>query len=380
MTQPIWYDSGEAGAPTLNNVAGSLLEVLRACLINGFGSKTVTSIAVASGVATVTCAAHGFTGAYGKLVLISGSTEPLLNGNKQPGNVLTNSFTYAAPGVADGTYTGTLSAKRAPLGWTEPYTGTNVAMFARSAPEATSMLLRVNDSASAPATATHARALMVESATGVDAYTGPGPTEAQYAGGIQCNKGASSVTAKSWLLLGDDRGFYLFTGDPAATSLLVGLAFGDINSYTDADAYGCFISGTASTSTSTSSSGLTYNVSLVSVPSSAQNAMARLKTGVGGAVAFGLSGVASPQNIGGVDANMGTDVANFVVHRPLYLRDTSAGVRGHMPGLCQLLASQTVLTHLQQFTDNAGRRYLAIRVNNFSQITSAVLSLDDWRA
>ena len=30
MTTPIWFDSTETGAPTLNNVAGSLLEVLRA--------------------------------------------------------------------------------------------------------------------------------------------------------------------------------------------------------------------------------------------------------------------------------------------------------------------------------------------------------------
>jgi hypothetical protein len=82
MTQPIWFDSSEVGAPTLNNAAGSLLEILRACLINGFGSKTVTSISVTAGVATATCAAHGFLGTYGKLVLIEGSGEALLNGQR----------------------------------------------------------------------------------------------------------------------------------------------------------------------------------------------------------------------------------------------------------------------------------------------------------
>ena len=132
-SQPNYFDSSEAGAPSLNNVAGSLLEIIRACGINGFNPKVVTSIVVASGVATATAASHNYTATYGKLLLIEGAPEALLNGRKQPLSVTTNTFTYAAPGVADGTYTGTMSAKRAPLGWTEPFTGTNKAIFARSA-------------------------------------------------------------------------------------------------------------------------------------------------------------------------------------------------------------------------------------------------------
>ena len=51
-SQPNFFDSSETGAPALNNVAGSALEVIRACLRTGFNSRVVTSIVVAAGVAT----------------------------------------------------------------------------------------------------------------------------------------------------------------------------------------------------------------------------------------------------------------------------------------------------------------------------------------
>src|SRR5262245_46103659 len=127
----IWYDSAEAGAPVLNNAAGSLLAVLEACLVNGFNLKTVT-INVAGGVATASCNAHGFTTAAGKLILIAGATPAALNGLKQPSVIDANTFTFAAPGVPDGAATGAITAKRAPLGWTKVYAGANKGVFKSS--------------------------------------------------------------------------------------------------------------------------------------------------------------------------------------------------------------------------------------------------------
>lgn len=259
MTQPIWYDSTEAGAPTLNNVAGSLLEVLRACLINGFNAKSVTSIAVASGVATATCAAHGFLSTYGKLVQISGASEPLLNGNKQPGDVLTNSFTFPAPGVADGTYTGTISARRAALGWTEPHTGTNVAMFRRSAPEAGAQMLRVLDTGAAPALLTDARVLMVEEASDAATFVNPSPNAAQMTDGSggYWAKGQNSAAAKPWCIVGTDRGFYLI-GPTNITNLTEmerhPFFFGDGASFFAADPHFCLLAANSAGNTAVSSS------------------------------------------------------------------------------------------------------------------------------
>jgi len=245
MTQPIWYDSTEAGAPTLNNVAGSLLEVLRSCLVTGFNAKTVTSIAVASGLATATCAAHGFLSTYGKLVQISGAPEALLNGNQQPLTVATNTFTFAAPGVADGTYTGTISAKRAPLGWSEPYTGTNVAMFARTVPEATAMMLRVNDTGVAPSSGVDTRAIMVESATGIDSFSGLTPLAGSLPDGQYWSKGPNTAAAKTWAVFGDDRFFY-YAVEATNQGPLTIMCFGDIVSFKSADAYHAVICGSPS--------------------------------------------------------------------------------------------------------------------------------------
>ena len=114
--QPIWYDSTETGSPTLTTGEGSFIELIASCLVNGFNIKPITGISVASGVATVTCASHGYSSNYGKLVAISGASHALLNGNKQPTSTGTNTFTFAAPGVPDGAYTAT-DARRAPAGW-----------------------------------------------------------------------------------------------------------------------------------------------------------------------------------------------------------------------------------------------------------------------
>ena len=193
-SQPIWFDSTEAGAPSLNNAVGSLVEVLRGCLVNGFGIKSISSITVASGVATVTSANHGFSDKYGKLVLIEGAPVAGLNGRKQPGGVTTNTFTFPAAGVPDGTYTGTISVMRAPLGWVEPYSAAGKAIFARTDPAATAYMLRVDDTQVAPATNAEPRVRVVDGVTGIDAFSIVSPTEAQSAGGGRWYKGAPSAT------------------------------------------------------------------------------------------------------------------------------------------------------------------------------------------
>jgi hypothetical protein len=49
-----WYRSTMTGAAALSGQAGKLIDVLDACLINGFNQVTLTSLVVASNVATCT--------------------------------------------------------------------------------------------------------------------------------------------------------------------------------------------------------------------------------------------------------------------------------------------------------------------------------------
>lgn len=247
VSQPNFFDSSEAGAPSLNNVAGSLLEIIRACGITGFNPRSVTSIVVASGVATATAASHGYTATFGKLLLIEGAPEALLNGRHQPLSVATNTFTFDATGVPDGTYTGTITAKRAPLGLVEQHTGTNKAVFARSAPEACTPLFRILDTAAAPALTTDARIQMLESATGIDTFVNPMPTAAQVTDGAggYIHKGANSATAKPWALVGNDWGIYFIGPTNAAVpgeSARIPYFFGDGVPFFPGDAHFCLLS------------------------------------------------------------------------------------------------------------------------------------------
>lgn len=346
MTTPIWFNSAETGAPTLNNVAGSLLEVLRACLINGFGAKTVTSIDVASGVATATAASHGFSATFGKRLLIAGSGEAALNGTKQPLSVATNTFTFDATGVADGTYTGTMSAKRAPLGWTEAYTGTNKAIFARSAPEALAQMLRVVDT---EAVASIVRVKGVVSATDVDTFTGDFPSEAQVAGGGYWQKGANTATAKTWFVVGNDRGFYVGT-QLTSTSEMVVYFFGDGVPYYAGDAGFTLLSGqTNTTYTGTPAWRLAQGGSLSSTPAVADAMYA--PNGV-------LPGESSPQYQALVNPAGGANVSGYtlwpdsviypnpVIHPLIHVLSTGKCIRGQMPGLAFIL-SKSPFSHMQ---------------------------------
>lgn len=372
MTQPIWYDSTEAGAPSLNNVAGSLLEVLRACLVNGFGAKTVTSISVSGGVATVTCAAHGFTGSYGKLLLIAGASEALLNGRKQPSNITTNSFTYPAPGVADGTYTGTISARRAPLGWAEDMTAGNKSIFSRTDPAASVYKLRVDDSQSGTATNAEPRVLMVEAVTGIDTYTTVSPTEAQSAGGGRWYKGTPNATPMRWVLVGNGRAFYLFLpGSTAQTDLFAQYAvfFGDIRHYIATDSRRCVI---AYNPTNYAGSGFpTCQLGQLSGISSGD-----LGAGHGVRAAGSFDGVSTsvPMPMIGVGtATLGNSSAQasnstMVVFGRPYMGlngDASYQIRGEFPGLCNRLSASALntATPWSVVTGNSGddRAYIEVR-------------------
>lgn len=340
---PIYYTSDESGSPTLNNAAGSLISVLDACLINGWGLKSVTSITVASGVATVVCTGHQFSGGIGRKVLIAGATPSALNGSQDVTVVDANTFTFLTT-AANGTATGTITAKRAPLGWSKLYSGTNKAIYQRTDAQATSMLLRVDDTNTGNASATYARVVMVESATDVDTYTNASPTTAQLAGGLYVSKGANSTTAKKWMLVGDVRTLYIFTDGASypwtSNYGLKPVMFGDINSYrSGGDAYGCMISGLIQANDT--------SYTLYHEPSSTSSFMARaanhitpsdtinLSTRSTGSSLIGGAGPAYPSD---VDGGCTLDLSPLVRSGAA---STSGTVRGAMRGLVTPFANMS---------------------------------------
>jgi hypothetical protein len=375
MSLPNFFDSSEPGAPVLNNVAGSLLSVLRACLKDGFNVRQVLQVSVTAGVATAMCLGHGYSGAYGKLVKLSGVSVPALNGDKHLLSVSTNAFTYDATGVADGVYdTGTMEARRAPLGWTEPYTGTNKAIFARSAPEALAQMLRMVDT---EAVASIVRVKGVVSATDVDTFTGDFPSEAQVAGGGYWQKGANNATAKKWFVAGNDRAFYLGT-QLATNDQFVVYFFGDGVPYYVGDSGFTLLSGqTNTTYTGTPAWGLAQGSSMVSSPGSSPAIYA--PSGV-------LAGETSPQfqalvNPGGGNTVSGANTwpnpatyPNPVIHPLIHVLSTGPCIRGQIPGLAYVLAS-TPFSNLQVVQAGADT-FLAVSVSNSGQIGQIAIKLN----
>lgn len=378
-----FFESTDAGAPTLNNAVGSMIAVLDACLITGYNTKSITSITVASGVATVACTAHAYANTYGKDIRIAGATGSFtaLNKDTNIANVTTNGFTFLCPGVADGAATGTLTAKYAPLNWTKQYTGTNKAMYKRGDVTATGCMLRIDDNAVGQS----CRALMVESATDVDTFTNASPTSAQIAGGLGqfWSKGYNTAAAADWFVVADEKLFYLFVKCfPDTTTILPHLPhfFGDIIDFKPGSVLGCVLGGG-------------YTVAMSSGP---------LGTTVqpgGFVVAGGKNGILKSQLLWSTNTvNHGVGSANvypsdvdggLVISSPVLLNEaTSTGhYRGVMPGLAYPLAkTDTVLNPKTIISNIVGSAKVFICANQANAVgnnSATVVPLIDltgpWR-
>lgn len=237
-TIPVKYmHSGMAGAPALNGTVGAMIAVLDACLINGFGLKTVDSLVVASNVATMTISTgHSFE--VGSVSLISGVTGALsaLNGEWRVAATTTNTVTFDAPGIANGTAAGTITTKVAPLGWSKPYGTGNYAAYKSTDPAALGHYLRVDDT-----DATNARVRGFETMSTIDNGTGPYPTDTQISGGGYWRKSSTAdSTSRNWAVIGDGRLFYLWAVPHDATSVTsqgTFYWFGDFNPVSSTDVY-----------------------------------------------------------------------------------------------------------------------------------------------
>lgn len=370
MTTVVWAHSGETNAPVLNNAAGSLDALLHAMLVTGWNLQTAASVVVTGNVAAVTLAGHGF--ANNRVVEVAGATPADLNGRKRITVTNANTFTFPAPGVPDGTATGTISVKRASVGWTRPHSSGNVSIYARSDPTATAMMLRINDSGSNGASATHARGLMVwGGVTDVNTFTERAPLDSVVSGGTWWNKGANTAAAKPWVFVGNEKCFYLFADHASwpATSYFnmpaAPMFFGDINSFRPSDAFACAIAASHTVSGSTFS---TTNVSTATSSHAGDMSLARASYGVGAPVAGGVVGPLNSNRMGGSGPLYPSPVdGGLVIQHPVLVAEAVVvfgnPLRGTMPGMGMPLASIPAgLLHLQEFSNlnGLGRDWLLV--------------------
>ena len=124
-----YFNEGLRGVPQLSGTSGALIAVLDACLITGFGTVSVTSLTVADGVATATVSAGNSFNPH-HIILIEGASDPALNGRHRVLLDDNSSTSFSFKTTANGTASGTISAKYAPVpGWEKPFSATNKAVY-----------------------------------------------------------------------------------------------------------------------------------------------------------------------------------------------------------------------------------------------------------
>lgn len=274
-------ESTQRGAPTLNGTAGTLLAVLEALFVTGWGPTTALSVNVSGGIATATLT-PGETFDRDSVVLIAGATPSALNGEAR---VLTSgnaAITWATT-APDGAATGTITIRYAPqTSWSKVYAATNKAAFRSTHVQSAGHYLRIDDTGT-----TTARVRGYESMTDVDTGTGPFPTDTHIAGGGYLHKStAANATACRYRIFCDER-FIIFamaagSGASATNRGANARGFGDpIILAPGGDAWGTVLSYNGSSSASSYAGALDG-----SVTSSAAGGCAfpRSISGLGGAV------------------------------------------------------------------------------------------------
>lgn len=125
-----FYVHTNTNAPQLTNNYGCMIDVLDACLVNGFGSQTVSTLTASGTTVTATFgSAHNFM--QYQVIKITGATQTEYNGEFR---ILTipdsSSLTFelaTAPSVT--TATGTIVFSLPPLGWEKPFSSAGKAAY-----------------------------------------------------------------------------------------------------------------------------------------------------------------------------------------------------------------------------------------------------------
>ena len=361
------FDSAMAGAPVDSGTAGALRAVIKACLVDGFGAGAVATLTVASGIATATFAgAHPYR--VGTVSQFAGATPAGLNGQKRILTITTNTVTFDATGIADGTATGTITHKVAAAGWQELFAGTltNVLCVKPTVPEATGCVLRVDDTGTI-----NARVRAFESMTDASSGLGLAPLEGQMAGGLYWPKStAANTTAQPWFIVGDARGFY-FGFSPQGSDRYSLMYAGDIASLKSGDAFGYLLTGNQADQTgATTAPDGCCGYSHRSARTGAY--MMRAHTGIGQSIAVQRlgahhNGPTADVYAGTPGYSLGTypnGANNGLLTGALELY--GQGIRGALPGLLhpvQDCGNAFATGAIVDGTDDlAGRRLMAVRV------------------
>jgi hypothetical protein len=389
-----------AGAPILSNNWGDLNGVLHACLVTGFNLKTVDSLTCTAGVATASMSSgHGFT--TDQIITIAGCEQLAYNGEHRVKTVTSATLTFDLTGspVSPATSAGNISCKVAPLGWERAFTGSNKAAYRSINPVSPRHFLRVDDGvkpnngfgAYGGGWAKWANVGICESMTDIDTILGAqapynpnspnfnwGQTAVNQFGWYKWtyarqigyeDYGDGGAGARSWVIVGDDRAFYLMNTVQAGFNWggrgVYG--FGDLPSFKPGDAYATFLKAQdLSNSQQYHSYPFEHGCDGI-VRSLGVGGTALLKdyTQLGNYVRWGV-GSLNTNNAeqfmgrGGIPFPNGPDYALWLL--PAYVRQESAHMRGTLPGVRWIPQDRPYgdLTVVENVQNEPGKRFALV--------------------
>lgn len=359
------YRSTDINAPPLSGQVNKLIDVLSACLVNGYALPTITSINRTGTTATIVFASvHGLV-SFGNRVTIAGATQTDYNGEYEMTVVNTTNLSYTVANSPATPATGTITATKPGSGWTLPFTGTNLASFLHGT-GGNGRYLRVNDTGT-----TVARVLGYESMTDVNTGSGGFPTDAQFPGGLYIHKsGTADSTARAWIIIATAHSFFIwldYAGDTISGNLYF---FGWANSNKSGDIYNDIISALTAADSSGGVPSITTGISA----SVSGTYCARSHTQSGGSIAIGKSIDSAAFNggtvIGGNGSTYPSPITGGLLMSDLRWHEIGGiGIRGTVPGIMAPLHNRPLL-HLDTFSGAgafAGKKYLVLMTRGSGQ-------------
>lgn len=325
--------------------------LLKACLVDGYGSVAVSSLTRSGSVVTVTTSApHGFSmlgstsggASVGPVAQISGANEADYNGRwRVTGVISTTVFTFNIGAATPASpATGSITARRAAAGWTEEFTNTNRSVF-RTPFGTNRFYLRVDDNTPSGGDARNTAMRGYETMIDVDNGSGLFPKAVQEATGLAIPKSeTANATVRSWTILADEGAVYiLVNGDGDANGSHAVAYFGDLaRPEKPGDAYHTgIVGGTVNNlvwgnGTTPASSNFAELPSNPLASASLRNYLARSFSQLGSALGFSKVAVTGQAFMGGATGMAFPSPANNGFYAwPVLV--TQSYPRGYMPGL-----------------------------------------------
>jgi hypothetical protein len=338
--------------PSLTGQAGSLIALLKAILVDGGTTASITSITRSGTTATATIASANTSLIPGANIYLTfaGANETDYNVTQAPCTVVDSTHvTYQVANSPTSPATGTITYRRAAMGWTEAFNGTNLsALRPASVSGYPQPYLRIDETGGTAGGQKEVAVRGYESMSDVNTGTGPVPTVAQAAsGGCWRKSTTADSTARAWTIFANKFAFWFVPNSDASATLGRHLnGFGGFPSFTSGDAFNWFLAAQGAfnvTSSTVANGGACVEAPPAITGSSAGLWIARAFSQTGGAIASmriqpmrhnsGGNGVAGGTAGGFLAYPNGPDGALWC--SPALFTDSQSGnsYRGVLPGL-----------------------------------------------